>query len=318
MQTQDRTIRHHSKPSEIRLSQRLSVPDFPLAVVFSHELVTQESWRYFEPHHHDCCELIVILDGAGIQRIDSEEYFVNGGDVYLIKPHIPHYFKDCELDSISFCSIFFDDDQLNLPQNYLSRMPGYNMIFNYEPQTRSKTGFSEHLRLSPDNLKTLHLQLSKLANCLAWHQTGVEARSFSLLIRIFINLASWYDSMLPERYEDNMLTKINGLVTYIKENYNRKFTLADLAARICCSERTLTRAFRTFMGCSPIEYILKIRLSSAAELLASTSMPVTSIAFKCGFADANYFSRRFAAQYGMSARRYREKHAASTHTNIIC
>jgi len=57
-------------------------------------------------------------------------------------------------------------------------------------------------------------------------------------------------------------------------------------------------------GFAPIDLIKEFRLSHALELLQTTNLSITEIAFRSGFADASYFGKCFRKRYGLSPREY--------------
>jgi AraC-like DNA-binding protein len=83
---------------------------------------------------------------------------------------------------------------------------------------------------------------------------------------------------------------------------------ATIAAQINISLRQLYRAFSGTE--SPAARIRRRRLEHAAELLAARSAPsqVDKIAQECGFISAEYFSRAFRREFGLSPRAYRSAH----------
>ena len=54
------------------------------------------------------------------------------------------------------------------------------------------------------------------------------------------------------------------------------------------------------------DYINKTRVQQAEKLLRKTTLSMQDIAEKCGFADANYFTRTFKKINGMSPNQYRK------------
>jgi YesN/AraC family two-component response regulator len=56
---------------------------------------------------------------------------------------------------------------------------------------------------------------------------------------------------------------------------------------------------------TPVQYLTKIRIQKAAELLRSTSSSVTDIADEVGYANANYFNKVFRKAVGVSAGTFR-------------
>ena len=83
---------------------------------------------------------------------------------------------------------------------------------------------------------------------------------------------------------------------------------AGIAAQLNISLRQLYRAFNGTE--SPAARIRRRRLEHAAELLAARSAPtqVERIAQECGFISAEYFSRAFRREFGLSPRAYRSAH----------
>lgn len=86
---------------------------------------------------------------------------------------------------------------------------------------------------------------------------------------------------------------------------------AAIAAQLNVSLRQLYRAFNGTE--SPAARIRRRRLERAAEILAARSGPghVDKVATECGFASAEYFSRAFRREFGLSPRAYRSAHRES-------
>ncbi len=85
-------------------------------------------------------------------------------------------------------------------------------------------------------------------------------------------------------------------------------TPATIAAQLNISLRQLYRAFTGTE--SPAARIRRRRLERAAEILATRTGPgqVERVAVECGFASAEYFSRAFRREFGLSPRAYRSAH----------
>lgn len=92
---------------------------------------------------------------------------------------------------------------------------------------------------------------------------------------------------------------------FIREHFQQNLPLKKLAALCHYSVSQLVRRFRRRYGVTPIARQLEIRLDHAAQLLQSTELTVSEIAYRCGFSTCTYFSRRFRLRYGVSPTRFR-------------
>ncbi|WP_028307068.1 response regulator [Desulfitibacter alkalitolerans] len=99
---------------------------------------------------------------------------------------------------------------------------------------------------------------------------------------------------------------IQKVLEYIEENYNSELTLSNLSKVIYLSPDYFSRIFKDQVGSTFSEYILKIRIEKAKELLNNLDIPVSEIGRKVGYSDPNYFSRVFTRAVGMPPSRFRQ------------
>jgi AraC-like DNA-binding protein len=69
----------------------------------------------------------------------------------------------------------------------------------------------------------------------------------------------------------------------------------------------LTGEFKKTFGLSLIDYLIKVRISHARELLGNVNLPISHIAESCGYEDGAYFSKLFKKQTGFSPTEYRRR-----------
>jgi AraC-like DNA-binding protein/ActR/RegA family two-component response regulator len=94
-------------------------------------------------------------------------------------------------------------------------------------------------------------------------------------------------------------------VSYVATNYPEKLRLAT-AARLCdLSPFQFSRNFKKEHGFTFRDFVLRVRIERAAELMKYSSASVTEAAFVVGFNDLSYFARMFRRQLGVSPSHYR-------------
>ncbi len=92
---------------------------------------------------------------------------------------------------------------------------------------------------------------------------------------------------------------------YIRANYQKKITVAELSGLLSMSESNFHALFKKNFGMAPIAYINRYRLSVATLLLHDSDLSMQAIAERVGFYDQFYFSRSFKRAFGVSPSEYR-------------
>ncbi len=83
-------------------------------------------------------------------------------------------------------------------------------------------------------------------------------------------------------------------------------TVDDLASAAGYSRFHFSRLFSESQGVSPGQFITRCRMEDAVQLLQANRMPIKAVSMRCGFNDANYFSKVFQRTYGMTPRQFRQ------------
>ncbi|MFY9620891.1 MAG: AraC family transcriptional regulator [Pyrinomonadaceae bacterium] len=91
----------------------------------------------------------------------------------------------------------------------------------------------------------------------------------------------------------------------LDETFCEGVRVSDLAAQANVHPVYLARVFRRYVGCSITDYRTLLKARAAAELLASSGLPLASAAHDCGFADQSHMGRSFKTVTGLTPRDYR-------------
>lgn len=98
--------------------------------------------------------------------------------------------------------------------------------------------------------------------------------------------------------------RLAALLAYIREHYAEELSLPLLARRVGYSPSHLRELFREELGLSPVRYVNRLRIERASALLHE-EIPIWRVAELVGFSNANYFSRIFRSETGMTPIEYR-------------
>ncbi|HLA85136.1 MAG TPA: substrate-binding domain-containing protein [Thermoguttaceae bacterium] len=96
-------------------------------------------------------------------------------------------------------------------------------------------------------------------------------------------------------------------VRFIRENLDQQFGVKQVAAQVSVSRRCLEQGFRAQLGCTPYEYLSRLRVERAKQLLAGTTrLKINQIARACGFNNPLQLRRAFHRATGTTPKHFRE------------
>lgn len=132
-----------------------------------------------------------------------------------------------------------------------------------------------------------------------------------LLLSLLVHLKRMYErnmqnsSNKQSSSEDNASYILNQLISYIDNHFSEDITLASLAEQVDMNPVYISSLFKKNFGFTFKEYLLKLRIEKATQLLKITSSTVEKIAFECGFHSSNHFCKTFKRLVGMSPLMFR-------------
>lgn len=101
---------------------------------------------------------------------------------------------------------------------------------------------------------------------------------------------------------------VNEAMTLAETLMDSGINVNELAARLHTSRNNLLAAFREQLRETPLEYLARIRLFRAEDLLLRTEWKLAAISEACGFRNEKYFMRVFKKRHGISPTIWRTNH----------
>ncbi len=275
---------------------------FPLAVMRDNIIAgsREEEEAPHNLHTHEFSEIVVVTSGSGLHLTRQENWPVAAGDVFVIKGNQAHNFA--ESAGICLTNILFMPEKLYIPKRDLQGLSGYHALFTLSRTQQARQGFQSRLRLSPNDLAALNVQIDRLEAELKSRTPGYQLMARGLFMQIVSFLSRCYDASPAAHRRD--LTRIADTIAFLETHYDKEIYLDKLATMAHMSKRNFLRIFREAMGQSPMAYLVSLRVAHAAELLREGTINVTEAGLRAGFDDSNYFTRQFRSVMGMSPRQY--------------
>jgi len=139
-----------------------------------------------------------------------------------------------------------------------------------------------------------------------WNQKQIGYEWFTKVGFLDILAQLTRQQLLPTQETSGPTQVIQGSIEYIKSHLKEDLSRDILARKASLSSSYFSILFKKYAGYSPTQYVTKIRIDRAKELLRSSRLPIRGIASEVGITDSFYFTRVFTKEVGMSPRDYRK------------
>ena len=250
-------------------------------------------------HTHDFIEFVYTFRGKITHSIDNKKYPTNKGDLAIINYNQTHSFtgsKNCQYYNFIIKSEYIDRKiAFNKDFYSLLELNDYIEFKNLVDKNNPVISFS------PNEKETFENFLIFLDGEIAEKQSGYNTLAYStvsiLLTMILRKMASTYT---------NTDSSLDEILKYISENYSENLSLSKLAAICHYNPSYLSRKFMLYTGVTFTEYLKKIRINHACDMLINSNEQVSSICNKVGYTDTTRFHKHFKQITGTTPLSYRK------------
>ncbi len=276
------------KFSQYREVKQHGSPYFPVQYYY----VDKTHPHYFMPlHWHDAFEILRVKRGRLQLFLNNEIYIGEPGAVFFISPGTLHRAEP--IDCIYECAVF--DIGLLAGSRSISKISEYlDPISSYDVEVDAICG-------------SVSDTVSELFSALSVEREFFELYVTSLLHKIFYELYSSdciKKTVKKSKTYTHRRSQMILLLEKIGKEYTSKISFSELADFCGLDEKYLFRVFKDFTGCTPTDYINRMRIDHACYLMTVKSMSATEASLESGFNELSYFSKIFKKYKGMSPREY--------------
>lgn len=110
-------------------------------------------------------------------------------------------------------------------------------------------------------------------------------------------------TMVSDR-PDGIPQTVRSVQMYLMQNYQKRITLENLGSQFNLNPFYLQKQFKRYIGQSPSEYVIYLRMTHAKEQLRNTGKSIGEVAAEVGIDNLGYFTRLFKKQEGMTPHEY--------------
>ena len=161
----------------------------------------------------------------------------------------------------------------------------------------NSSGVSDTQTLTTEQLQLVHsLQRPPVVSCALplWYQSKALE-----LAAIFFFQAEHQEELFCHRQNRVGQERVEKVIAILKANLAAPPTLDQIGAQVACSPFYLSRTFSKQVGMTLPQFIRKLRMERAAELLRAGKHNVTEAAFEVGYSSLSHFSQAFHETFGV-------------------
>ena len=244
--------------------------------------------------HEGMIEVIHILKGERVYRVEDKSYRVRGNQVFVTWPNELHGSGRFVQES----GRFLHGRGLHLVLRGSLPRPGKKFL---DFEAKRARPLLEALWNMPNRHFSAAPELRDLfARMLHLCRSGPSAL---VNMELSIILAEWFLTLTKcaaTAVKEDITPDIRRALKAMHAARNGALATSDLAEAACLSESRFIGKFREQLGMPPGEYQLRLRTEQAAEMLRAGNANMTDVAYETGFSSSQHFSVTFKKFFGQS------------------
>lgn len=244
-------------------------------------------------HFHPEFELTYIKSSSGIRYVGNHLADFKPGDLVLLGANLPHCWRNISTEKEQANSLV-----IQWGASFLGHQPEFTAI-------RKMLALADRgIHFSRDIAERVGTQMAAIID-------APPLDAYLLLARLLDDLAKSDDRLLlADRtffYDGSSRTgdRLQRIQQFVNDHYQRKITLAEVAARVNLSEQSFSRFFSQSMGRPFFRFLNEYRINMACRLLLETDANVANVGYECGYDTLPFFYREFRRLKGCTPGQFR-------------
>ena len=249
-------------------------------------------------HYHEEYELHLIVRTRGKVFVGDYIGHFEPGHLVLTGPRLPHNWISTNVPAEGVAVrdrvLQFSDAPLREASVLIPELQDVLPLLERARHGIEFFGMSELTATRLDRIKQSHglRRLAEFLDLMGELSRCTDVRSLST-----VQLQSFED--------DASLARISGIVDWVIEHCAEQFSMTDVCARVNMSESKFSRYFRRATGNTFTDFVNRLRINRACQLLMETDRYITNVCYDVGFNNVANFNRRFLQIKGMTPKEFR-------------
>jgi AraC-like DNA-binding protein len=275
----------------------------PLKFLSAGIFESNKSWVHSE-RIIDNFEIIIVVKGIVYIQQNEEKYELHEGDMLLLRPECLHKGYAPSARGTSFYWLhFISEDKISV----IEEIQAVDRLLTLAKNDPYFTGLADKVLLptkfhvtNMERLSILFHQLLHISESHYYTGLGSNYSLTSLILELTEQVLGSSADTATRSSE-----KLSKITEWIRVHLSKRISLKNVAYEFNYSREYLSRFFKKNMGMGVQEYINKMRIAKARELLVESDKNILEIASELGFADDKYFLKLFKRYEKITPGEYR-------------
>lgn len=258
-------------------------------------------WTKANEHRHDFLEFVFVARGAMNHHINGRIEKIASGEYFFVDHKITHSYEQISDEPLFVINFLFYPEFLDRTlvgkRTFDDILNCFLLKFSYKTLKEPVTGkaFFDKNDIIRDAVQNIMYEYeNKNYGYLEW----IRCQFVKILITAMRDIGKIND--IPEQ---NAL--ISSITNHVKQHYNEKLKLSDIANELNYSVGYLSAYFSKTTGMQFSEYLQQIRIEHACRLLENTKMSVSEISQAVGINDTKFFYKTFKKHLNCTPNKFR-------------
>ena len=252
----------------------------------TYHLYTRPKLPTWRPKGRLDFQLIYVAAGKGHFHFNGKEHIITAGHMVVFRPKEPQKYEYYGTDQTEVYWVHFTGGNVkNILRSYGikddMRVIDCGSGLDYQNHFRAMI---QEIQMQKENYEEM---------------TELHLRQILITLHRYINHSNKVDN-------SQIAEDIDKATQYFTEHYNEEICIDDYAKDHNMSTSWFIRNFKQYIGVTPMQYILSIRIYNAETLLHSSLYNVSEVSNIVGYENPLYFSRIFKKAKGLSPSEYRK------------
>ena len=252
-------------------------------------------------HCNEGVKIAYLARGSLTLTLDGEKYELREGQMFVVRPWQLHAFGDPNVVASQIVWVLFDMGTRRPHEQW--QWPDW-LAWPERDQQRLTEFLSKNEQPYYQASREVALDFEQIAGIVATNDIdGGEIRlrlTISMMLMHFMQQLEAQGPSLTETLAQSKRT-VRIFLERLSHALDEDWTLENMAAECNLSRTQFSQHCLALTNTTPVRYLQMIRLDAAYRMLmAKPTLPITAVAYDCGFSSSQYFATCFKRRFGMS------------------